>query len=99
MVPPAKILGMGVEEKVDIFCGRMVGMATNITLTTEEFALLFEYLDREHTQVWDPNTVGQTTKIGKKLWDRVQKIAVEQGFTPTHTPINEGSVRHKAGPS
>ena len=78
----------------------MVDMATDITLTTEEFALLYEYLDREHTLVWDPKTVGKTTKIGKKLWDRIQAVAVEQGFTPTHTPINEGSViAHRAGPS
>jgi hypothetical protein len=62
-------------------------MAT-IPLTTEEFALLYEYLDREHSLVFDPNTVGETTKIGKKLWDRVQEIAAEQDFTPTHTPIH-----------
>jgi hypothetical protein len=70
-------------------------MATggNITLSTEEFALLYEYLDREHSLVWDPETVGLTTKIGFKLWRRIQKIATEQGFTPTHTPIEDG-LRH-----
>jgi hypothetical protein len=64
-------------------------MATTVTLSTEEFALLYEYLDREHSIVWDPMTVGVTTKIGKKLWDRIQEIATEQNFTPTHTPIEE----------
>jgi hypothetical protein len=51
-----------------------------VTLSDDDFAMLYEYLDREHTITWDPNTVGQTTKIGKKLWDRVQEIAEEQGF-------------------
>lgn len=57
------------------------------TLTDAEFALLYEYLDREHTVTWDPKEVGKTTKIGKKLWDRVQEIAEEKGFTPTHKAV------------
>ena len=56
-----------------------------ITLTDEEFALLYNYLDREHTITWDPEFVGQTTKIGKQLWDRVQEIGAEVGLTPQHT--------------
>lgn len=95
---PAKIRGVTGDKKVAIFCGIMEGMATNITLTTEEFALLYEFLDREHSFDWDPDSIGETTKIGKKLWDRIQEVAVEQGFTPTHTPIEEG-VKHKADPS
>lgn len=58
-----------------------------ILMTQEEFALLYEYLDREHSFVWDPDEIGKTTMIGKQLWDRVQEIATEQGFTPTHTPV------------
>ena len=49
-------------------------------LSADEFAQLYEYLDREHTITWDPEHVGLTTKMGKQLWDRVQEIAVEQGF-------------------
>jgi hypothetical protein len=56
-----------------------------VTLSDEEFALLFEYLDREHTITWDPEHVGLTTKMGKKLWDRVQVIGAEHGLSPTHT--------------
>jgi hypothetical protein len=41
-----------------------------ITLSCDEFALLYQYLDREHTITWDPEEVGLTTKLGKKLWDR-----------------------------
>jgi hypothetical protein len=61
-----------------------------ITLTDQEFALLYEYLDREHSMDWDPDSVGLTTKIGFKLWRRIQKVATEQGFTPKHTPIDHG---------
>jgi hypothetical protein len=50
-----------------------------ITLTDEEFALLYTYLDLQHTVTWDPKEVGLATKLGKKLWDRVQEIAQEQG--------------------
>jgi hypothetical protein len=64
-------------------------MARKITLTSKEFALLYKYLDREHSFVWDPKEVGVTTKIGKKLWDRIQEIATEQDFTPTHTRLDE----------
>jgi hypothetical protein len=55
-----------------------------VILTDEEFARLFEYLDREHTITWDPDFVGLTTKIGKKLWGRVQVIGAERGLTPQH---------------
>ncbi len=58
-----------------------------IELTEEQFALLYEYLDREHSFVWDPMVVGDTTKIGKKLWDAVQEIAQQQGFTPKHERV------------
>jgi hypothetical protein len=58
-----------------------------ITLTDEEFSLLYEYLDREHSIAWDPNTVGETTKLGKTLWDRIQEVAQEQNFTATHQSI------------
>lgn len=67
-----------------------------ITLTTDEFALLYEYLDREHSLVWDPSTVGQTTKIGKKLWDRIQDVAVEQDFTPTHDSLDPPEIQEAA---
>jgi hypothetical protein len=73
-----------------------------VTLSDEEFALLYEYLDREHSIVFDPNTVGQTTKLGKKLWDRIQEVANEQGFVPTHESIHseiEDRIRHMADPS
>ena len=64
----------------------MGAMATNITLTAEEFSLLYRFLDLEHTETMDPEEVGVITKLGKQVWDRVQEIAVEQGFTPpTHT--------------
>ena len=39
-------------------------------LTNEELRPLFDYLDRRHTTTWDPNFVGQTTAIGKRVWDR-----------------------------
>jgi hypothetical protein len=58
-----------------------------IKLTEEQFALLYEYLDREHSFVWDARIVGKTTKIGKQLWDTVQEIARQQGFTPQHERI------------
>jgi len=63
---------------------------TTIKLTRKEFALLYEYLDREHSFVWDPAEVGKTTKLGKELWDRVQKIATEQDFTPKHKAVPSG---------
>jgi hypothetical protein len=44
----------------------------SVTLSDEEFALLYTYLDREQTVTWDPLEVGLTTKLGKRLWDRVQ---------------------------
>jgi hypothetical protein len=50
-----------------------------ITLTDEEFALLYTYQDLQHTVTWDHKEVGLTTKLGKQLWDRVQEIAHEQG--------------------
>jgi hypothetical protein len=55
-----------------------------VVLSDEEFALLFDYLDREHTLVFDPDEVGQITKLGRKLWDRVQVIGAEHGLTPQH---------------
>jgi hypothetical protein len=51
-----------------------------IELTDEQFALLYEYLDREHSIVWDPATVGQTTKIGTRLQSTVQEIAGQNGL-------------------
>jgi hypothetical protein len=39
-------------------------MPDTITLSTDEFALLFQYLDWEHSLVWNPETVGKITKIG-----------------------------------
>lgn len=61
-------------------------------LNEEDFALLYEYLDREHSFVWDPKVIGTTTKIGKKLWDRVQEIGRERGFEPKHERVEDGSV-------
>jgi hypothetical protein len=94
MVPPAKMdqpRGLG-DQAEWMFFGKVESVApTTITLTTEEFALLYEYLDREHSIVWDPDIIGDTTKIGKKLWDRVQEIAEEQHFTPTHEPLSDDS--------
>jgi hypothetical protein len=70
----------------------MVTMATNtITLTTGEFALLYEFLDREHsTSYGGVESIDLTTKIGVKLWRRVQEIATKQGFVPRHAPIDSG---------
>ena len=45
-----------------------------VTRSDEDSGFLFEYLDREHTVTWDPEHVGLTTKMGKKLWNRVQEI-------------------------
>ncbi len=59
-----------------------MSQTTGITLSEEEFALLYTYLWREHTITWDPDHVGLTTKLGKQLWDRVREIADEQDFTP-----------------
>jgi hypothetical protein len=58
-----------------------------VLLTEEDFALVYEYLDREHSFVWSVEEIGKTTRIGKQLWDRIQEIAVEVDFTPTHMPI------------
>lgn len=55
-----------------------------VTFSDEEFALLFEFLDREHTITFDPDHVGLTTKLGKQLWDRVQEIGAGHGLTPQH---------------
>lgn len=60
-----------------------------ISLSDEQFALLYEYLDREHSFVWNPEVVGETTKIGKQLWDTVQAIAVDQGFEPQHERVGD----------
>jgi hypothetical protein len=38
-----------------------------VTLSDNEFALLYTYLDREHSIDWDPNSIGQTTKLDRKL--------------------------------
>ncbi|MDA8320717.1 MAG: hypothetical protein M0030_13045 [Actinomycetota bacterium] len=59
-----------------------------ITLT-DEHALLYVYLDRKHSFVWDNKVIGQITKIGNRLWRTVQKIAVEQGFEPTHGRVGD----------
>lgn len=53
-----------------------------ITLIDEEFATVCEHLHREHTATWNPDHVGLTTKIGKRLWDRVQEIADVQECDP-----------------
>jgi hypothetical protein len=58
-----------------------------VSVSDNEFALLFTYLAREHSFVFDPSEVGKTTKIGKQLWDRVQEIALEQGFTPENNTL------------
>jgi hypothetical protein len=50
-----------------------------VILSENEFALLYAYVDREPTITWDPKEVGLTTNLGKRLWDRVQEIAQEQG--------------------
>jgi hypothetical protein len=63
-----------------------------VTLTTEEFALLHRYLAREHSIDWDPASIGLTTKIGKKLWDRIQQIGVEQGFAPSVVTVSESDL-------
>lgn len=55
-----------------------------VPLSDEEFALLYRYLDREHTITFNPVFVGETTKLGKQLWDRVQEIGAEIGLTPQH---------------
>ncbi len=41
---------------------------------------------------WDPASIGLTTKIGKQLWDRVQEIAVEQGFAPSVVSVSESDL-------
>lgn len=64
----------------------------DVVLTREEFALLFDFLDREHTITWDPEFVGQTTKLGKRLWDRIQEIGAEHGLTPQHK-VDPSSLR------
>lgn len=51
-----------------------------VTLSDEEFALLYEFLDREHTETVDPEEVGVITMLGKQLWDRVQEIAQEENI-------------------
>jgi hypothetical protein len=71
------------DSSAAIFPGRIE--AVPITLSDEEFDLLYLYLHREHRMVFDPKEVGETTKIGRKLWARVQEIADEQGFTPQST--------------
>jgi hypothetical protein len=60
-----------------------------IPLSTEQFALLYEYLDREHSITGDPYVIGETTKIGKRLWDEVRQLADEHGFVPTHARIED----------
>jgi hypothetical protein len=55
-----------------------------VVLSDDEFAALYDFLDREHTITWDPDFVGETTAIGKKLWDRVQEIGTERGLIPQH---------------
>ena len=38
-----------------------------VTLTDEEFALLFDYLDREHTITFDPDYIGLTPRHWKQV--------------------------------
>jgi hypothetical protein len=75
----------------------MSGMIRQITLTEDQFALLYEYLDREHSLVWDPKVIGDTTKIGSRLWRAVQEIAIEQGFEPKHERVGEAHPVPRAG--
>jgi hypothetical protein len=56
-----------------------------VTLSDDEFSLLYTFLAREHTITWDPDHVGLTTKMGKQLWDRVREIAIEQGLPAPQT--------------
>jgi hypothetical protein len=63
-----------------------------VTLSTEELALLHRYLAREHSMDWDPASIGLTTKIGRQLWDRIQQIAVEQGFAPSVVSVSESDL-------
>jgi hypothetical protein len=77
----------------DESCGdfsRLAAMA--IKLTDEDFALLYEYLDRENSVYSDATNIDLTTKIGVRLWRRIQEIATETGFMPTHESINNGLV-------
>ncbi len=58
--------------------------AEGVVLTQKEFALLYTYLDREHTITWDVEEIGLSTKLGKQLWDRVQELGGEHGLLPQH---------------
>jgi hypothetical protein len=57
-----------------------------ITLTTSEFALIFEFLQRE--MEGDVGSIDLTTKIGVRLWRRIQEIATEQNFVPSHEIVS-----------
>lgn len=49
-----------------------------MTLSDEEFALLYTYLDRMNTTTWDPDEVGETTRIGRKVWPLMKAHAADK---------------------
>lgn len=69
----------------------------SVTLTDEQFALLWTYLDREYRVVSDPRYVGETIKIGEKLWAMVREVGAEQGFSPpSGSTADDDAVRPSA---
>ena len=68
-----------------------------ITLTDEQFTLLWTYLDREHRLVDDPRYVGETLKLGERLWEIVREVAVAQDFTvPDESTAGPDALRPSA---
>jgi hypothetical protein len=45
-----------------------------VELTDEQFALLREYLDHQHTAICDPDEVGHTVALGRRLWREIHAL-------------------------
>lgn len=69
----------------------------DIVLTQEQFSMLWTYLNRQYRVVSDPRYVGETVKIGEKLWQAVREIAEAQDFTPpSGSTADDDAVRPSA---
>jgi hypothetical protein len=53
-----------------------------VMLTDEQFTLLREYLDRQHTLVYDSDDVGHTVALGRRLWREIHALATVQDPAP-----------------
>jgi hypothetical protein len=50
-----------------------------VTLSDDEFNTVYQYLERQHRLVHDPEEVGHIVAMGRRAWRMIQRVAEEQG--------------------